>query len=183
MKKIFLLIGCCAFMLACNNQPDDSKEAAEETNEAVLQKTDLEDDAEFAVDAADGGMLEVTLGELAAKNAASPMVKEFAAMMVTDHSNGNEELKALAMQKNITLPAALSESKQKKVDDLTKLNGAEFDKEYMAFMVEDHKEDIREFEKQAQNGNDADLKQWASNKVAVLQKHLAEAERIKDAIK
>lgn len=179
MKKILIPI-CSAVILlaACNDQPKDSKEVAEKANERKLDSLDLEDDGEFAVKAADGGMMEVQLGEYAQKNAASPQVKEFGALMVKDHTTGNEALKALAKQKNITLPTSLSNDKQKKVGDLTKLKGAEFDKEYMSFMVKDHKEDIEEFSEQAKDGKDAELKQWASEKVPVLQHHLREAEKL-----
>lgn len=86
----------------------------EEANEQKLDSTNLEDDAEFAVKAADGGMMEVRLGELSKTNASSAQVKKFGDMMVSDHSKANDELKSLAAQKNITLPTALSGDKQKK---------------------------------------------------------------------
>ena len=44
-------------------------------------------------------MMEVRLGELAASNSSSAEVKEFARMMVTDHTQGNKDLKAMAEQK------------------------------------------------------------------------------------
>lgn len=64
------------------------------------------------------------------------------------------------------------------MDDFTKLKGAEFDKEYISFMVKDHKEDIDKFNKQAEKGNDNELKTWAAGKAPTLQHHLREAERI-----
>ena len=62
-------------------------------------------DAKFYRDAAEGGLAEVAMGNLAQQKAQSPNVKEFGAQMVKDHSAANEKLQALAKSKNITLPA------------------------------------------------------------------------------
>ena len=50
-------------------------------------------------------------------------------------------------------------------------------------MVDDHKDDVDEFKKEADNGKDADLKSWAAGKVPVLQHHLDVAQNVKDSIK
>lgn len=182
MKKIAISILMAATVVAftnCNNnKTEDSKEVAEEQNEAKLDTTALEDDSEFAVAAADGGLMEVQLGELAQKNAASADVKKFGEMMMKDHSKAGEELKTLASSKNITLPAMLSDEKQKKYDDLAKKKGAEFDKAYISFMVDDHKEDISEFEDAAKDAKDPDVKAWAESKLPTLKHHLEMAEAI-----
>lgn len=174
-----LMIASVMAFTACNsNKTEDTKEVAEEQNEAKLDTTQLEDDAEFAVAAADGGLMEVQLGELAQKNAASAEVKKFGQTMATDHSKASEELKTLASQKNITLPTMLSNEKQKKYDDLAKKQGAEFDKAYISFMVDDHKEDIDEFEEAAKEAKDPDVKAWAQGKLPTLKHHLEMAEAL-----
>ncbi|WAC10329.1 DUF4142 domain-containing protein [Dyadobacter pollutisoli] len=187
MKKITLSSLVIASMLmfsACsNNKSDDTKEIAEEQNEQKLDDTNLEDDSEFAVAAADGGMMEVQLGELAQTNGASPDVKKFGETMVKDHSKANEELKALAQQKNITLPMQLSDDKQKKYDDFSKKKGAEFDKAYISYMVDDHKKDISEFEEAAKDAKDPEVKSWAAGKVPTLKHHLEMAQALNDAKK
>jgi putative membrane protein len=187
MKKITLSSLVVASMLlfsACsNNKSDDTKEVAEEQNEQKLDDTNLEDDSEFAVAAADGGMMEVQLGELAQTNGASADVKKFGEMMVKDHSKANEELKALAQQKNITLPMTLSDDKQKKYDDLSQKKGADFDKAYVSYMVDDHKKDISEFEEAVKDAKDAEIKSWAAGKVPTLKHHLETAQALNDAKK
>ena len=155
---------------------------AEEQNEQKFDDTKTEDASEFAVAAADGGMLEVQLAQLALEKASSPKVKEFAQSMVTDHSKANEELKSLAQTKNITLPSSLSEEKQKDYNDLAEKSGAEFDKAYSDYMVKDHKDDIDKFKKAAENAEDPDIKTWAANKVPVLEHHLSMAESMEDAV-
>lgn len=192
MKTTILVsMAICGSILfcSCNNDSDkatsdkDSKEVAMDQNDKKLDSTNIKSDAEWAVKAADGGMLEVQLGKLAAANASSSKVKEFAKMMVDDHTKANEELMAAAKAKNISLPAAISEKCQKKYDELSAKKGAEFDKAYIDFMVDDHGEDVDHFKKEAENGNDADLKKWAAEKLPVLQHHLDMAKSTKETIK
>jgi putative membrane protein len=187
MKRIIfsalVLAGLFSFSACSSNKSDDSKEVAEEQNEQKLDETIVEDDSEFAVDAADGGLMEVKLGELAQTNASSQKVKDFASTLVKDHGKANEELKTLAQGKNITLPMSLGEESQKHYDDLAKKTGKDFDKAYVAFMVDDHEEDIKEFEKAAKDCKDADFRAWAATKVPALQHHLGLAKALKDATK
>ncbi len=184
MKRILALSGL-ALVLAftsCKNE-NSSNETAKEENQEKFDTTDVKRDAEFAVKAASGGMMEVELGNLAMTNGASQAVKDFGQGMVTDHSKANDELKSLAAQKNISLPAVPNADMQKKIDDLKQKRGSDFDKAYIDLMVDDHKEDIDHFQKEADNGNDADLKQWAAGKVPTLQHHLHMAEDIQNGLK
>jgi len=162
---------------------DDSKEIAEDQNEEKFEDASLEDDSEFAVSAADAGMMEVQLATLALSNGSSAKVKEFAQKMLEDHKKANDELKALAQKKNISLPAALSEEKQKKYDDMSKKKGPDFDKEYCDQMVKDHKDVVDMFEKARDGAEDAEIKAWASEKLPTLQHHLTMAEQMKEAEK
>src|SRR5688572_20526378 len=190
MKKIklcsLLIVACMFVMASCgpkSNKEEDSKEVAEDQNEAKFEDSKLEDDTEFAVAAADGGMYEVQAGQLALTKASSAKVKEFAQKMVDDHGKGNEELKALAQQKNISIPATLSEKMQKKYDDLASKSGADFDKAYCEAMVKDHKDDLDKFKKASEDAKDADVKAWAAGKVPVLEHHLSMAEEMEKTVK
>jgi len=125
----------------------------------------------FAKDAAEGGMAEVKMGQLAEKNAKDPEVKKFGQMMVTDHTKANDELKALAAKKNYQLPNDIG-SNQSTYDKLSKLTGADFDKEYVEDMVSDHETDVKDFQREAENGTDPDVKAFAAKTLPTLQKHL-----------
>jgi putative membrane protein len=178
------LISMAMFSCGGNqNKQEDPKDVAAEQNEEKFDDSNKEKDTEFAIKAADGGMLEVELGKLAQTKASSAEVKKFAQMMTDDHSKANDELKALASQKNISIPAALSDKHQEKVKDLSEKSGADFDKEYIDFMVEDHEEDIKAFEDEAENGNDAELKSWAAGKVTTLRHHLEMAKATQEVVK
>ena len=172
MKKLslimFFLVSVWATQSCNNTENKDSAEQAEEVNE---EKDMPEDDSEFAIKAASGGLMEVELGKLAGQKAQSKQVKDFGAMMVADHSKANEELKTLAASKNISIPSTLSADHQKHVDELSKLSGAEFDKEYVKLMVEDHKEDIDLFKEAFSDAKDPDIKAFAGKTLPTLQKH------------
>lgn len=177
MKKATYLLATIALITfaSCQNKTD-SKDVAEDQNKSKFANSNIKDDVDFAVNAADGGMYEVKVGQLAVSRGTTDNVRKFGQMLIDDHGAANNELKALAQQKNITLPDSISQKMRDKYNDLAKKTGADFDKAFMDKMVDDHKKDIDAFEKEANNGNDADLKTWASNKLPTLRHHLEMAQ-------
>jgi putative membrane protein len=135
-------------------------------------------DAKFYRDAAEGGMAEVAMGNLAQQKAQSPSVKEFGAQMVKDHSAANEKLKALAQSKNITLPANPSVADMEAKSKLQVLSGQSFDKSYIKGMIQDHEEDIAEFKQEAASGQDPDAKAFANAALPTLEAHLKKIQAI-----
>jgi len=135
-------------------------------------------DTKFVHEAAAGGMAEVSLGKLAADKATNPDVKQFAQRMVDDHSKANDELKTLASQKGITLPADTDATHKATEARLSKLSGAAFDKAYMADMVKDHDKDVAAFKHASTAAADADLKAWAGKTLPTLQEHQTQAKSI-----
>lgn len=193
MKKLSLILLASSFgiMQSCNNSTsDDSVAKADSTNEqrdttGMMSQQDStsgvgvnKDVADFAVKAANDGMTEVKIGEYASKNASDKSVKDFADMMVKDHSKVNEELKTLASSKNIALPATVGEDKTDMMNDLMKKKGKYFDKDYMNKMVDAHKSAIDLFQKAADDSKDNDIKAFATETLPELKKHLTDAEAI-----
>jgi len=140
------------------------------------------DSKKFISDAAEGGMMEVELGRLAMQKAGSDAVRNFGVQMVQDHTRANTELKAVAARKDIDVPNDLSSSQKSTIDTLSKLSGADFDKEYMSNMVKDHKADVKEFETQANKGNDPEVKAFAAKTLPTLQKHLQMARDVANQV-
>ncbi len=129
-------------------------------------------DLAFMNDAGPGSMAEVELGQLAVERAASARVKQFAQQMIKDHSKAGEDLKQLAQQKKVTLPpGVLPKAKQTK-ENLSKLNGEQFDREYVKAMVEVHEKDVAAFDAVAKNATDADVKAFAAATAPTLKHHL-----------
>jgi putative membrane protein len=165
-------IAACA-LISCGSVGDKDKPAPPKVDSTATTQPNMEADHNFAWTAAEGGMLEVMLGQLAVSNGASKNIKALGQMMIDDHSKANEELKMLAQKKNIRLPDQLGEEAQMKYDKLAALKGKAFDKAYADAMVTDHEKDIALFREEANTGNDPDLKQWAAGKLPTLEHHLS----------
>ncbi|HLJ49972.1 MAG TPA: DUF4142 domain-containing protein [Bryobacteraceae bacterium] len=133
-------------------------------------------DRTFATKAAQGGMAEVEMGNLAKDHASNQAVKDFGNRMVTDHSKANDQLKDWASKNNFTLPTDMDAKDKATYDRLSKLNGAAFDKAYISDMVTDHHKDITEFKHEGMHGSNSDLKTWANSTVPTLEDHLKAAQ-------
>lgn len=176
---------------ACGSK--DPQEAAQEQNEAKheaattdtdmgkVEEKKLDFDSEFLTKAASGGMLEVELGKLVASKAVSTEAKTFAEHMVTDHTKANEELKALAAKKNITLPSGLADDHKDVYDDVADEKGIDLDKKYLKEMQKDHEEDVKEFTEASVRAADPDIKAFATKTLPTLKMHLDMAN--KDLVK
>lgn len=202
MKNSILTIFAVAALVSCNKKETQTTDAGtdssgtEMTNDSMTAPTDSittsantnaatlsDQDKKFADAAAMGGMMEVMLGDLAKTNGSSASVKSLGAMMAKDHGMANEELKSWAATAGYTLPTSLDAEKQKMVDNMKALKGADFDKMYASAMVTDHQKDIAEFKKQASSGMDASLKGFAGKTLPTLEHHLMEAEKVKASMK
>lgn len=182
-------------MMACGGQQNRTGNTSD--NDTTLLKDTTRSDAalvnndntssnkdeDFIKDAVSGGMMEVELGRYAQQNANNPRVRNFGAMMVRDHSKANDELKALLTQKNIAVPASMEDKHHDKMTDIQKKTGADFDKDYMKEMVDDHEKDVDRFKKQAENGTDPELKSFAAKTLPVLLMHQDSAKKIHDMLK
>ena len=174
--------GILALMGAsCANEPSNKSTA----NSAPIIKTEpakpasdkgdsvvTGGDLAFMNEAAPGGMAEVELGKLAAAKAENAEVKAFAQKMVEDHSKAGDELKQLAAQKKVMLPPDVMPKHKEIMDKLSKLNGADFDKEYVKAMVADHEKDVAAFENVSKTAVDADVKNFATKTLPTLKMHL-----------
>lgn len=189
MKKLiipFMLL----FAVACggDEEPKDSVEMAKEENDIKdssksVTPGELTAEHNFLVDVASGTMMEIRLGQYAAANAGSAAVKQFGQMMVSDHKKSDSLVSLMAQLKNIAIPNEPGDKHQQHINELSKKKGAEFDKDYMKLMIEDHEEDIKKFEEASKNAKDEDIRTFAANSLPVLKKHLEHAKKIKDGLK
>lgn len=190
MKKTFLFISFSSLvMIACNNAGKDSVEKADSANRearkdtmAVTPAPDANTSA-FLVDATNGGMAEVQLSRIAAERSTNAAVKDFANMMINDHTSANDQIMALAAKKSVTLPSDVSDENRKKSDELMKKSVKDFDKEYVDIMVKDHEAAVNLFEKASNNVSDAEVVSFVNNILPKLKSHLESAKTLKKSLK
>jgi putative membrane protein len=139
-------------------------------------------DRDFVTEAAQGGLTEVRLGELAEHQAKSTEVKDFGQRMVEDHGQANDKLKQIAEQKGIELPRDLSEDAQAIYEELQGKSGAEFDQAYMNEMVSDHEHDVAAFEDYVENAKDPELRSFAEETLPTLKEHLEQAKQTQEQV-
>jgi putative membrane protein len=139
-------------------------------------------DTQFAKKAAEGGMAEVKMGQLAQQKGTADSVKKFGARMVEDHTKAGDELKGVAAQEKITLPADMNSKDKAMYEMLSKLSGAAFDRAYARNMVRDHEEDIADFNKEANNGHNPAVKDFATQNLPTLQDHLKDAKEMRQNV-
>jgi putative membrane protein len=133
---------------------------------------DATPDSSFYKDAAEAGIAEVDAGNLAGEKATDPKLKEFAAMMVKDHSAANMKLQTLAASKNVKLPTSASVGQTASQAKLKMLSGETFDKSYIKGQVKAHKETVALLKKEIASGEDADAKAFAKATLPTVQSHL-----------
>jgi putative membrane protein len=157
---------CGATAMAAQTPPAGAKKSDSGT------KASASADAAFMRQAAMDGMAEVELGRLASQNGSAAEVKQFGQRMADDHSKANDELKGLASQKQVTLPTEIDQKHRAMQDKFAKMNGAAFDKAYMAHMVTAHQQAVSLFQQESKAGKDAEVKAWAGKTLPTLQEHL-----------
>ena len=188
-KTILSAVLLICSLNSCKNESKitDSKEVAEEQNEAKFEDTkSKEDDSHYLVDAAETDMKEIEIGKLAQQKATDPEVKNFGKMLVDNHTKSLGTVKILASRKNISLPASLTEKGKEAYNKLNEKSGIAFDKKFSEMMVEGHEKVIEKMNKTAEKATDEEIRVWASNKISTLTRHLEHAKKMKrvvDAIK
>ena len=139
---------------------------------AAQQPKSLASDSVFIQKASSVGLLQVKLGQLAAKKGISSAVVEFGKRMVTDYSKANEELKAAGKAAGFPSPVLLRQDQQ--IFDRFQGKGrSSFDKAYMAEMVEQHREEVRLFQRETAGGRVQSLKQLASRMLPEMEQRLS----------
>ena len=193
MKLRFLLVSVCILAaLAASCTGDQPKNTGTANSEPIIKTDPPKAPSDKGDDVATGGatglmnaaaagnMAEVELGKLAVEKAENPEVKKFGQKMIDDHSKALEELKKVAELKKTPLPPDILPTQKEAVEKLSKLSGAEFDKEYVKIMVEDHKKDVTAFTAGTKTIGDADVKAFAEKTLPTLKMHL---EMIQDIAK
>jgi len=190
MKLFFLLVMIVsAFVVACNGEGKDSVEKADSANAVRIdaagrgQRAADKKTASFLTEAADITLAQSQLSELAFQKSLDQKLKSFGSKMMRDHSMMNEAIKALSAGLQVTIPTAVGETNQKKLDDLKAKDNEGFDKALTNTMVQLHENEISLFEKASGNVDNADVKAFIDNGLPQLNIHLDSLKLIQKMLK
>ncbi len=178
--RISLFAALMGGMVSCDNTNtaktnNDTKEVAEDANDAKFDSSKNEKDAQFLVNAAEINLEDIKLGQLAQQKGVSADIKSLGQMMVEHHTKALNDLRNLAQSKTISIPENATKDVLDDYEKLEGMKGADFDRKYCDMMVDGHKDAIGKFEKAASDVSDPQIKQWASSMVPELRKHLDQA--------
>lgn len=147
-----------------------------QTTSATLEKPALTDeDRAFITKVTQSGMLEVALGEHAARQASARDVRELGEAMVIHHSLAEEELRNLAASRGVSVPAEMDPDHRARYDKLAKLRGKKLDRGYADDVVSDHERDVNELEAAARDLKDPELRAWAAKTLPAFEGQLERA--------
>jgi len=135
-------------------------------------------DKMFLRKAAEGGIAEVKLGQLAAQKGSSEEVKAFGQKMVDDHTQLNLEIAQIADSMGVMLPKSMNKEDQAEYDKLSALSGDDFDIEYLSFMVKDHHKDLHEFRMEAASPTDPTLHNEVVKAQGVIHEHTVMVDKL-----
>src|SRR4051812_18485622 len=180
-----VFLGACLGLQANDQEKGVSAQATVTTDRSTTSSTDRNDngklsrsDANFVKEAAQGGMMEVKMGQTAKDHGQNADVKAYGEMLVKDHSKANDKLSQLASQKGVNLAKEIEPKHTDMINDMEKKQGADFDRAFIEHAVKDHRKDISKFERASRDLNDSELKAFATETLPTLRNHLNEAERI-----
>lgn len=182
----FSAVICFLFIYfsACKQEskPEDTKEAAQQKNEAKFENT-KEEDAKFLVDVAGFNLQQAELGKLAAIKSNNTAVKAFGRMMEERHKESFKDLNLLVTAKQISIPSSLTEDNKDNYNALNKKGIEDFDHEYLNRIVKEHTEAIHDYTKEMDKTNDAEIKKWLVIQLTSLREHLDNAMTLESKLK
>lgn len=173
MRRL-LASAALAILLATPAGAQNAEPATADTADGLNQQ-----DRDFIAQAASGGLAEVEAGRLAEQQALREPVKGFARRMIADHGKANEQLTALADAAKATAPKGPDKAHAVALTRLKKLGGAAFDRAYMRGQIQDHQQMIVLFQAEADSGQNAKLKAFATATLPTIRRHLRMAQRIR----
>ena len=164
VPKRILIAGCCSALLVLPALAQSAKLSAR--------------DKGFLKMAAMDNMTEAHLGQMAEHKAARSGIKDFAEMLVTDHTHAYQELAVLDNKLGQAIPKGINVRRDKAVERLADLKGKRFDGQFLRDEIQDHERVLAAFKHEAQHGEDQDVKAFAAQQLPSLEEHLRQAEKL-----
>lgn len=140
------------------------------------------EDLNFVLKAGPMGLAEVAIGEMARSQSNRPDIQQFAERLIQDHTSNNKQLAVLVQRKGIDAPTGPDLEHQRLHERLSRLRGTDFDKEFVRAQVRDHEQVVALFEREAMDGHDRDLREFAQKSMGLMQSHLQMAREMSSVV-
>ena len=140
-------------------------------------------DKQFLKMAADANMMEAHLGQMAEAQASAETVKNFGKTLDQDHTKSYSQLQQVATKDGESIPTGINVGQNKSIEQLMHMKGKSFDRSFVLHEIQDHQKAIAEFKREAQRGENPDLKSYAQQTLPVLENHLHQAQDLAKAKK
>jgi putative membrane protein len=154
-------------------------EAAREDRPATISSPAEQD---FMMKASQANLSEINMSRLALQKTDNTDVRDYANMIQSDHTHALEDLTDLMQDKNVTQTKTLAPETKQDIDNMSRLTGPEFDREYVNMMVADHQKAVELFRDQAASALDPDVKKLVDNTLPTLEMHLEKAQRLQSRL-
>jgi putative membrane protein len=161
----------------------NAREPNIDAEERMMPKNLSRQDQRFVMEVRPMNLAEIKMSQIAVDYASKPEIKEFAERMIQDHSKTNRDLMQIVRDSNVSPPDEPTPDQQKIVDRLWSLEGDEFDQEFVRAQVQDHERVVQLFEREAEQGQDEDLKQFAEDCLPIMQQHLQQVKTLAQSMR
>ena len=153
------------------------------TTGANSAQKELTGDQKFLKDTFTTSHAAVRLSELADKHSNNAKVKDFAKMVIKDHKEMNDKIAKAAADQKLAVVAGNEQSVKDALDRLSKLNGVDFDREYLKTIINNHEAIVQMLQNESKDGKDANLTSFAKTALPGAEQHLKEARALAKEIK
>lgn len=137
------------------------------------------DPKDFIEAATRGNLAEVQQSRIALQRSQNPEIKALAQEIIEHHTAATNELAAVAGKKGVNLPREVSSAQSSAASRLEQMSGEAFDKQFVNTMLDNHNDDIKIYQANAQNSQDADIKAYAAKTLPTLEAHLRRVAELK----
>jgi putative membrane protein len=141
-------------------------------------KDSIRTDSKFIHEVVAGELMEVRLGQIAAKRATNPEVKQYGQRMVTDHQRLENQWTDMASKHGMPIKPALGSRHRAKVTYVQSAAPKVFDREFMTMVIGTHEDEVPYFENEGMSAHSEPVRKLVAYELPILREHLLDAKRI-----
>ena len=176
IRTSICVLAAAAFIVSCSSSL--SYNDALQKNTSRIEDPEKLEDARFLVDAASYNILAMRMAEEAMKSGYSASLVSLAKENYEEHEEMARELKKLARQEDIVLPAEMNQDHQQLFSELTGADRREFDRTYIRILRDASQEDRGKFSQMATAAESEDIRAFAARKLDLFESHQSSFETV-----